>query len=208
MELNELAKSIVEGATDRSRELTQKALDEGIEPRRIIEEGFTAGMSEIGDRFTRQEVYLPEMIFAAKAMQAGMELLEPLLLSSRVEPLGRVALGTVKGDQHDIGLKLVDVVLRGAGFEVDNLGVDVSPEGFVEAAANGAQIVGMSALLGTTMANMKLTIEALDEAGLKGRVRTIIGGAIVTQDFADKIGADAYAPDAFAAVRKVKDLIG
>lgn len=207
MGLIELAKSIAEGSVNEVRELTQMALDEGIEPKRVIEEGFSKGMNEIGDQFERHEVYLPEMIFAAKAMQAGMEILEPRLLSSHAKPSGKVVLGTVKGDQHDIGIKLVGLALKGAGFEVTYLGVDVPPERFVEASRGDVQVVGMSALLGTTMANMKLTIEALEQAGLKRKVRTIIGGAIVTQAFANKIGADAYASDAFAAIKKLKELL-
>lgn len=207
MELRELVKSIVDGSVNKAREFTQVALDEGIDPKRIIEEGYTKGMNQIGDQFERQEVYLPELIFATKAMQAGMEILEPRLLSSHAKPLGKVVLGTVKGDQHDIGIKLVGLVLKGAGFEVTHLGVDVPPERFVEASRGDIQIVGMSALLGTTMTNMKLTIEALEQAGLKHKVRTIIGGAIVTQAFANKIGADAYASNAFAAIKKAKKLL-
>ena len=207
MQLKELIKSIVDGSVNKVKELTQLALEEGIDPRRVIEEGFTKGMNEVGDKFERQEVYLPELIFAAKAMQAGMEILEPRLLSSYDKPLGKVVLGTVKGDQHDIGIKLVGLVLKGAGFEVTYLGVDVPPERFVEASKGDIQVVGMSALLGTTMANMKLTIEALEQADLKHKVRTIVGGAIVTQAFADKIGADAYASNAFAAAKKVKELL-
>ena len=207
MQLRELVKSIVDGSVNKVREFTQLALEEGIDPRRVIEEGFTKGMNEVGDQFERQEVYLPELIFAAKAMQAGMEILEPRLLSSQAKPLGKVVLGTVKGDQHDIGIKLVGLVLKGAGFEVIHLGVDVPPEKFVEASRGDTLVVGMSALLGTTMANMKLTIEALEQAGLKHKVRTIIGGAIVTQAFADKIGADAYASNAFAAAKKVMELL-
>ena len=207
MQLKELIKSIVDGSVNKVKELTQLALEEGIDPRRVIEEGFTKGMNEVGDQFERQEVYLPELIFAAKAMQAGMEILEPRLLSSYDKPLGKVVLGTVKGDQHDIGIKLVGLVLKGAGFEVTYLGVDVPPERFVEASKGDIQVVGMSALLGTTMANMKLTIEALEQADLKHKVRTIVGGAIVTQAFADKIGADAYASNAFAAAKKVMELL-
>jgi 5-methyltetrahydrofolate--homocysteine methyltransferase len=207
MQLRELVKSIVDGSVNKVREFTQLALEKGIDPRRVIEEAFTKGMNEVGDQFERQEVYLPELIFAAKAMQAGMEILEPRLLSSQAKPLGKVVLGTVKGDQHDIGIKLVGLVLKGSGFEVIHLGVDVPPEKFVEASRGDTLVVGMSALLGTTMANMKLTIEALEQAGLKHKVRTIIGGAIVTQAFADKIGADAYASNAFAAAKKVMELL-
>ncbi len=164
-------------------------------------------MEEIGGQFEREEVYLPELILAGRAMQAAMELLEPMLLSSDVQPIGKVVLGTVKGDHHDIGKKLVGVVMKGVGFEVTDLGIDVAPEKFVEAAREGAQIVGMSALIGPTMASMKITIDALEQAGLKDRIRIIIGGAIVTQEFADKIGADAYAPNAFAAASKAKELL-
>lgn len=208
MDLKDLARCIVNGSLPKAKELTQAALDEGIELRRIIDEGLIAGMNEVGELFARQEVYLPELILAGRAMQGAMELIEPRLLSSSVEPLGRVVLGTVKGDHHDIGKRLVGVVMKGSGFEVIDLGIDVPPERFVEAASQGAEIIGMSALIGPTMASMKLTIDALRDAGLKDKVKTIVGGAIVTQEFADKIGADAYAQDAFVAARKARELLG
>jgi 5-methyltetrahydrofolate--homocysteine methyltransferase len=208
MDLKELAMCIVNGSLPKAKELTQAAIDEGIDLKRIIEEGLIAGMNEIGELFERQEVYLPELILAGRAMQGAMELIEPRLMSSQIRPMGKVVLGTVKGDHHDIGKRLVGVVMKGAGFEVLDLGIDVPPERFVEAARQGADIIGMSALIGPTMASMKLTIDALKEAGLTGKVKTMVGGAIVTQEFADKIGADAYAQDAFVAARKARELLG
>jgi len=208
MDLKELARCIINGSLPKAKEITQAALDEGIDLKKIIDEGLIAGMNEVGELFSRQEVYLPELILAGRAMQGAMEIIEPRLLSSHIESMGRVVLGTVKGDHHDIGKRLVGVVMKGAGFEVMDLGIDVPPERFVEAASEGAEIIGMSALIGPTMASMKLTIDALNEAGLKDKVKTIVGGAIVTQEFAERIGADAYASDAFAAARKARELLG
>jgi 5-methyltetrahydrofolate--homocysteine methyltransferase len=207
MDLQAIAKAVVEGSTAKVKELTQAALDEGIDPGRVIDEGIVAGMEEIGEQFAREDVYLPELILAGRAVQGAMALLEPILISSDAKPIGKVVLGTVQGDHHDIGKNLLGVVMKGAGFEVTDLGIDVPPEAFVKAAMQGAQIVAMSALIGPTMASMKLTIDALREVGLLDRIKTMIGGAIVTQEFADKIGADAYAPDAFAAVNKARSLL-
>jgi len=208
-ELKAIAENLIEGEVDKVKELTQQAIDKGIDIERILNEGLIAGMTVVGEQFKKEEIFLPEVLFAARAMKAGMELLEPLLLSSGTEPKGKVVLGTVHGDVHDIGKNLVAVMLKGAGFEVIDLGVDTPPERFVEAAReHGARLIGMSALLGTTMQNMQTTIKALEEAGLKAQVKTMIGGAIVTQSFADKIGADGYAPDAASAVDKAKELLG
>jgi 5-methyltetrahydrofolate--homocysteine methyltransferase len=165
-------------------------------------------MSEVGSRFEQGEYFVPEMLIAARAMQAGLKLLKPLLAQSGAEPLGRVAIGTVKGDLHDIGKSLVAMMLEGAGFEIMDMGVDVAPEKFVEAVRGGANVVALSALLTTTMPNMKVTIEALKQAGLRDRVTVMVGGAPVTQAYADDIGADGYASDASSAVRKTKALIG
>lgn len=208
-ELKEIAESLIEGEADKVREATQAAVDKGISVEKILNEALIAGMTVIGEQFKKEEVFLPEVLFAARAMKAGMELLEPLLVSTGTEPKGKVILGTIKGDVHDIGKNLVAVMLKGAGFEVIDLGVGVAGEQFVDAAReHGAQLIGMSALLGTTMQNMQDTIEALGKEGLKGQIKTIIGGAIVTQSFADKIGADGYAPDAASAVDKAKELLG
>lgn len=208
-ELKQITENLIEGEVDKIKELTQAAVDKGIEVEKILNEGLIAGMTTVGEQFKREEIYLPEVLFAARAMKAGMEILEPLLLSSGAEPKGKIILGTVKGDVHEIGKNLVAVMLRGAGFEVTDLGVGVAAEQFIEAAREqGAWLIGMSALLGTTMQNMQTTIEALEAAGLKGQIKTMIGGAIVTQSYADKIGADGYAPDAGSAVDKAKELLG
>jgi len=175
----------------------------------ILDDGLIAGMGAIGEQFERREAYVPELLLSARAMRAGMELLEPLLVSSGVEPKGKVVLGTVKGDVHNIGKDLVGIMLKGAGFDIIDLGVDVPPEKFTDVVRErGAGIVGMSGLLTTTLSFMKTTIEALDAAGLRSRVKVMIGGAVVTQDYADRIGADAYAANAAEAVNKAKELLG
>ncbi len=208
-ELQKIAESLIEGEADKVRELTQSSIDKGIDLQRILNEGLIAGMSAVGKQFKKEEIFLPEVLFAARAMKAGMEIVEPLLLSSGAARKGKIVLGTVKGDVHDIGKNLVAIMLKGAGFEVIDIGVDTPAERFIQAAREqGAKLIGMSALLGTTMQNMQTTIKALEEAGLKGQVKTMIGGAIVTQSFADKIGADGYAPDAASAVDKAKELLG
>ncbi len=205
-DLKLIAENLIDGRAPQVKELTQKAIDEGIEPKRILDEGLIAGMAVVGERFKRNEFYIPEVLIAARAMHAGLGILEPLLTKAGVKPVGRVAIGTVKGDLHDIGKNLVGMMFRGAGFKVEDLGIDVSPERFVEAAKGGAQIVGMSALLTTTMVSMKAIIDALKAEGLK--TKTMIGGAPVTQSYADEIGANGYAPDASSAVDKAKELLG
>jgi len=208
-ELKKIAENLIEGEVDQVKELIQAALDKGIEVEKILNEGLIAGMTVIGEQFKKEEIYLPEVLFAARAMKGGMEILEPLLVSAGAEPKGKIILGTVKGDVHDIGKNLVAIILKGTGFEVIDLGVDIPAEKFIDAAKeSGARLIGMSALLGTTMQNMQTTIEALEAAGLKGQIKTMIGGAIVTQSYADKIGADGYAPDAGSAVDKAKELLG
>ena len=207
--LEAIADNVIEGQADKVRELVQASLDEEIKVEEILNEGLIAGMAVVGEKFKREEMYLPEVLFAARAMKAGMELLEPKLARAGVESKGKIVLGTVQGDVHDIGKNLVAVMLKGAGFEVIDVGTDTPPQRFVDAIKeHQAPLVGMSALVGTTMPFMKTTIEALEAAGLKGQVKTIIGGAIVTQDYADKIGADAYASDAATAVDKAKSLLG
>ena len=205
--LQEMFDSLVQGQTPTVKELTERALEQGLAPGDILDRGLVAAMSLVGERFGKREIYLPDVLLAARAMYAGLDILEPLLAASGVKPVARVALGTVGGDIHDIGKNLVGIMMRGAGFEVIDLGVDVSPQKFVEAAAGGVSLIGMSALVGSTMPSMQATIEALGEAGLRGKVKTMVGGAIVTQPFADRIGADGFAPDAASAVGKARELL-
>jgi len=175
----------------------------------VINKGLIAGMSVVGERFKNNEFYVPEVLIAARAMKTSMALLKPLLKEQGVKPVGVVAIGTVRGDLHDIGKNLVSMMLEGAGFEVLDLGVDVSPDQFTAAVTEqGAGLVAMSALLTTTMPSMKDTIEAMAEAGVRGRAKVIIGGAPVTQSYSDEIGADGYAPDAASAVDVAKVLLG
>ena len=205
--LNELSRTIRKGDRVKAKELTEKALVEGIPPTEIITFGYITGMEDIGKQFGEGEVYLPEVLMSARAMKEAMALLLPILSESKFEPVGQLAIGTVKGDVHDIGKNIVTAVFTGSGFQVTDLGIDVPPERFVEAVEQGAQVIGMSALIGPTMPNMKVVIDAIEEAGLRSRVKIIIGGALVTQEFADKIGADAYAADAFSGVSKAKALL-
>jgi len=207
--LNTISENIRLGEASKVAELVQKSLDDGLSCDVILDKGLIAGMTVVGKLFKENEVFLPEVMMSAKAMDAGMAILGPILLKSgKYEAKGKIALGTVQGDVHDIGKNLVGIVLKGAGFEVIDLGINTPTEKFVEAAQNGAQIIAMSALLTTTMQHMKPVIDAMDKAGLKGRVKTMIGGCIVTQGYADSIGADGYAPDAGSAVDKVKELLG
>lgn len=204
-----LTENVVEGNVAKVEELTQIAIADGIDVATILDDGLIAGMRTIGELFEQKEAYVPELLLSARAMQAAMKLLEPLLASSGVEPKGKVALGTVKGDIHNIGKDLVGVMLKGAGFEIIDLGVDVPPERFTDVAVEGGiGIVGMSGLLATSLPLMEATIKELDAAGLRKQVKTMIGGAVVTQDYADKIGADGYAANAAEAVRKAKELLG
>jgi len=206
-DLNEMSLMVEKGNFKEVERLTQQALDEGLPAQDILQGGLIAGMSVVGGRFKKNEIYVPEVLFSARAMKAGMALLKPILADTGTEPIGRIVLGTVKGDQHDIGKNLVRMMLEGAGFEVIDLGVDTPSEKFVEAAKeNRADIVGMSALLTTTMPHMKTIIEALKSAGLT--VKTMIGGAPVTQRFADEIKADAFGKDGALAVDKAKELLG
>ena len=198
----------MEGQAGEVRELTQTALNEGISTSDILDKGLIVGMTTIGKLFKEDEIFLPEVLIAAKAMDAGMKILEPLMLKSgQHKSKGKVALGTVKNDVHNIGKNLVAICLKGAGFEVIDLGTNVPTQKFVDAAMDGAEIIGMSALLTTTMQNMKLVVDELKEAGLQGKVKTIIGGCITTQNYANEIGADGYAPDAGSAVDLVKSLL-
>ncbi len=200
-----LKEAVIEGNAGRAKELTQLALDEGKGPQEILDLGLIPAMDVVGDKFSRQEFYIPEMLIAARAMQAGLGLLKPLLAQGQSKAKGKVVIGTVKGDLHDIGKNLVGMMLQGGGFEIVDLGADVKPARFVEAVqAEKPDFLMMSALLTTTMLSMRETIEALKAAGLRGGVRIGVGGAPVTQRFADEVGADFYAPDATGAVSKAK----
>ena len=196
-----LYQSIIEGDKEETLEQVQQVLDAGEAPGKVLNEGMIAAMQEVGRLFEEGEYFVPEMLIAARAMQAGLEVIRPLLVDSGVQPAGKVAIGTVKGDLHDIGKNLVGMMLEGVGFEINDLGTDVSPDDFVYAVREGTTIVGLSALLTTTMPMMESTIQAIAEAGLRDQVKIIVGGAPVTDDFAQKIGADGYAPDASQAAK-------
>lgn len=206
--LNAIYQSVLKGDAAGVTEGVQQALEAGHHPAEILNQGMIAAMAEVGRRFETQEYFLPEMLIAARAMKEGMAILKPHLLEADIEPVAKVVLGTVKGDLHDIGKNLVGMMLEGTGFEVIDLGVDVSPERFVEAIReHQPRFVGMSALLTTTMLGMHVTIEALRESGLRDQVAVMVGGAPVTQQFADEIGADLYAPDASAAAKRARALL-
>jgi 5-methyltetrahydrofolate--homocysteine methyltransferase len=206
--LREIADFLKAGNAPKVKEMVQAAVDEGVEPTDILNSALIVGMGEIGVLFKNNEVYVPEVLIAARAMKAGLGILKPLLIEKDVKPVGKVVVGTVKGDLHDIGKNLVAMMLEGAGFQVIDLGIDVSPEKFLEAVRdNHADCIAMSALLTTTMPGMKDTIEAFKAAGLRDQVRIMIGGAPVTQNFADEVGADGYAPDAASAADLAKELI-
>jgi 5-methyltetrahydrofolate--homocysteine methyltransferase len=206
-DLAALADALTKGDRDTVTKITQQAIDEGVGPKEILEQGLIAGMNVVGAKFKANEIYVPEVLIAARAMKAGMALLQPKLTEAGVEPAGTVVLGTVKGDLHDIGKNLVGMMLTGGGLRVVDVGTDVAPEAFAEACkAESAQVCAMSALLTTTMPQMAGVVEALKTAGVEAK--TIIGGAPVTQSYADEIGADGYAADAASAVDLVKELIG
>ncbi len=206
-DLKALADAVIKGDQNTAVEITKAALGEGTPAKSVLDEGLIAGMDIIGARFKKNEVYIPEVLIAARAMKMAMEILEPELVKAGVEPLGKCLIGTVQGDLHDIGKNLVAMMLKGAGFEVVDLGVDVEPEKFVEQAkaADARVVVGISALLTTTMPGMEKTLKALRDAGVS--VKVMIGGAPVTQDYADRIGADGYAADAASAVDVAKSLV-
>lgn len=206
--IEEIRVSVINGQAKITVEKTQQALAENVPADVILNEGLISAMSEVGQRFEEGVYFVPEMLIAARAMDKALQILRPYLIAQGVQPIGKVAIGTVKGDLHDIGKKLVAMMLEGAGFEIMDLGIDVPPEKFVAAVQNGAQVVALSALLTTTMPNMKLIVEAIQQAGLREQVRIIIGGAPVNDVYAAQIGADGYAPDASSAVRKVRELIG
>ncbi len=205
-DLKALAEAIIKGDQNTAVEITKAAIDEGTAAKSVLDEGLIAGMDVIGARFKNNEVFVPEVLIAARAMKSAMEFLEPELVKAGVEPIGKFLIGTVQGDLHDIGKNLVAMMLKGAGFEVTDLGVDVPPGKFIERAkATSVQLIGVSALLTTTMPGMEKTLKALKDAGVSAKV--MIGGAPVTQGYADKIGADGYAADAASAVDLAKSLV-
>jgi len=207
MDFEALRQAVVEGNTDEVVRGVQALLLQGAQPGEILNQALIPGMTEVGVRFQDGVYFIPEMMLAANAMRQAIVVMEPLLVGSSVEPIGRVALGTISGDIHEFGKNLVGMMLKGAGFEVVDLGVDVTPQAFV-AAADGVDVLGISALLSTTMLNIPLVLKALADAGMRNRVKVIVGGSPITQQFADRIGADAYAPDAVSAVACVKRLVG
>jgi 5-methyltetrahydrofolate--homocysteine methyltransferase len=208
MDLTTLKQAVIEGDDKQAVDLTRRALDEGASAETVLNGALIVGMGEVGELFEQGEYFVPELLLSARAMQAAMEVLRPLLSASSYEPLGKVVMGTVQGDLHDIGKKLVAMMLEGSGFEVIDLGTDVAPERFVETVEeSGAQVVGLSALLTTTLPAMEATVSALREAG-PVRVKVMIGGAPVTSAFASSIGADGYAPDASSAVALARRLVG
>ncbi len=207
-ELQTLYESILEGVMTSTPGHVQTALDKGISPEVVLKEGMIAAMTEVGRRFEEGEYFVPEMLISARAMQAGLGVLKPFLVESGVEPIGKVIIGTVQGDMHDIGKNLVTMMLEGAGFEVIDLGVDVRPEVFVDSVkAHEAQVVAMSALLTTTMPKMEVTIGAMRDAGVLDLVSVMVGGAPLTAEYAQQIGADGYAPDASQAATLAKSFV-
>lgn len=207
--IEDIYSAVLRGKRKEVAPLVQQALDEGLGAEEILNEGLVAAMSEIGERFSRNEAFVPEMLVAARAMSAGTEVLKPHLAEEGAEPVGKAVIGTVKGDMHDIGKNLVRMMIEGKGFEVTDLGVDVAPEQFVTFLQehDDIDIVCCSALLTTTMPEIGATIRAIEEAGLRDRVKVMVGGAPVTQAFADEVGADAYTPDAGAAAVRAVELV-
>ena len=204
-----IAAGVIEGKLDEVPDLVQKALDEGLEPTQILENGLVVGMNEVGKRFKLGSMFVPEVLRSARTMHAGQELLRPLLAEAGIESGGKVVLGTVQGDLHDIGKNLVGMMCEGAGFEVVDLGFNLEPEKFTEAIkTHQPTIVGMSALLTTTMRAMGHTIKAIEEAGLRDKVKVMVGGAPVDSDFADRIGADGYGHNAASGAELAKKLAG
>ncbi len=207
--LEQLAKELFGGNAKAVAELTQKALDEGMSAQDVLTNGLIKGMGEVGVKFKANEIYVPEVLIAARAMKSGMGILKPKLAESGVQPLGKVVMGTVKGDLHDIGKNLVAMMMEGAGFEVIDLGIDVAADKYVQAIKEESpQVIGMSALLTTTMVQIRENLKIFQEEGVRDQVKVLIGGAPVTQKFADEVGADGYAPDAASAADSAKELMG
>jgi 5-methyltetrahydrofolate--homocysteine methyltransferase len=208
MSFEAVYEAVMEGDALEAATQVQAALDAGVPASDILNKGCVAAMGEVGRLFEDGEMFVPEMLIAARAMQAGMNILKPHLAEGEISSTGKVVVGTVAGDLHDIGKNLVGMMMEGAGFEIVDLGTDVSADAFVEAVKqHEPDLIGMSALLTTTMPSMTATVEALEEAGLRDRVKVLVGGAPVTQTYADQIGADGFAPDASSAARKAKELL-
>lgn len=209
VDLKTIASAIIEGEEEKVRELVEQAIAKGVSADKVLSEGLIAGMNVVGERMKKHEIFIPEVLLSATAVQAGMDLLKPLLVTSGVGLGPKVVLGTVEGDIHDIGKNLVGIMLTGVGFQVVDIGKDIPAERFVQAVREEeAQIVAMSALLTTTMPEMRNTIEALKAAGLREKVKVIVGGAPVSPEYAAQIGADGYGRDAAVAVDKVRELVG
>ncbi len=208
VDLKELSDALFQGDVSRVKEITLRALQEKKEPKEILEQGLIKGMKVVGIKFKNNEIFLPEVLLASRAMYGGMELLQPELIKSGVKAVGKVIIGTAKGDLHDIGKNLVAMMLRGGGFEVIDLGIDVTPEKYLKAShEHQPDILGISALLTTTMSSMMDVITILKKASLRSKIKVMVGGAPVTQEFADEIGAEGYAPDAASAVDKARELL-
>jgi 5-methyltetrahydrofolate--homocysteine methyltransferase len=208
-DLKPLHNAIINGDAKTTKAITEKALADGVEPMQLVQDHMMPAMAEVGRRFECNEYFVPELLLAARAMKAALELIRPRLVASGAKPTARVAVGTVKGDLHDIGKNLVAAMLEGGGYEVIDLGVNVTPEQFVAAVKEkGAQIVAMSALLTTTMPAMKTTMDALQSAGVRRQVKVLVGGAPITQKYADEIGADGFSESAAGAVAAAKKAAG
>ncbi len=206
--LPELKQAVIDGEAEKTEELVHTALGEGLPAERVLKEGLIAAMAEVGRLFEEGEFYVPEMLIAARAMKGGLAILRPQLAAANVQAVGKVVIGTVQGDLHDIGKNLVGMMLEGAGFDVIDLGTDVPAQKFVEAVrTHQPQFVGCSALLTTTMPRMKDVVAELEKAGLRDRVKVMIGGAPITQQYADEIGADIFAPDAAGAANRARQAV-
>ncbi len=206
--LEQISENLMKGKANDVKALVEQAAKEGIAPEDILNKGLLSGMSIIGARFKKNEVYVPEVLIAARAMKSGMEILKPLLAEAKIEPIGTVVIGTVKGDLHDIGKNLVGMMLEGAGFQVIDAGINVEAQKLVDLAReHNATLIGASALLTTTMTNMKEVVDVLKGSDLADKVKIMIGGAPLTQSFCDEIGADGYAPDAASAADLAKELV-
>ncbi|MFQ6104458.1 MAG: corrinoid protein [Candidatus Glassbacteria bacterium] len=208
-DLEGLTKGVIAGDSELVSRITEDALGEGLSPKKILDDGLIAGMDVVGEKFKAGDMFVPEVLISARAMHAGLDILKPLLVKSGMKAMGKIVMGTVQGDLHDIGKSLVCMMLEGAGFEVIDLGVDVSVERFVSTAKDvGAGVIGMSALLTTTMPVMKEVIDKLREEGMGGKVKVLVGGAPVASGFAKEIGADGYGRDAASAIDEAKRVLG
>ena len=206
--LHQITTNLYQGKDDKVAQLIEKGLEDGMSPSDLLQDGLIAGMDQVGKDFKAGDLFVPEVLIAARAMQAGMSILRPFLAESDTPSAGKYLIGTVKGDLHDIGKNLVKMMLEGAGFETIDLGADVDPQAFVDGVRqHQPNLVGMSALLTTTMTQMKVTVDALEEAGLRDSVKIMVGGAPVTAAYAEEIGADTYAPDAASAVDRARELL-